>query len=67
MNSVPDIAEMMLIFSNFSGEEKKAVARSTVSALESVSGNHSKYLSIENMWEGDMPKRPEKSKNSFKD
>lgn len=66
---VRDGTEMMLIFSKFSGEEKKAVAQSAIGVWNQYPEIAQNYANVfENMWEGDMPKRPEKSKkNSFKD
>jgi len=55
---VRDGKEMMLIFSKFSGEEKKAVAQSAIGVWNQYQEIAQNYANVfENMWEGDMPKR----------
>lgn len=60
---VRDGKEMMLIFSKFSGEEKKAVAQSAIGVWNQYQEIAQNYANVfETMWEGDMPKRPDKNK-----
>jgi sugar-specific transcriptional regulator TrmB len=55
---VRDGKEMMLIFSKFSGEEKKAVPQSAIGVWNQYQEIAQNYANVfENMWEGDMPKR----------
>lgn len=60
---VRDGKEMMLIFSKFSGIEKRAVAQSAIGVWNQYQEIAQNYASVfETMWKGDMPKRPERSK-----
>ncbi len=55
---VRDGTEMMLIFSKFSGKEKKAVPQSAIGVWNQYPEIARNYAHVfENMWEGDMPKR----------
>ncbi|MCK9151165.1 TrmB family transcriptional regulator [Methanobacterium alcaliphilum] len=55
---VRDGMEMMLIFSKFSGKEKKAVSQSAIGVWNQYPEIARNYANVfENMWEGDMPKR----------
>lgn len=55
---VRDGKEMMLIFSKFSGKEKKAVAQSAIGVWNQYPEIALNYANVfDNMWEGDMPKR----------
>lgn len=55
---VRDGKEMMLIFSKFSGEDKKVVYQSAIGVWNQYKEIAQNYANVfEMMWEGDMPKR----------
>jgi sugar-specific transcriptional regulator TrmB len=63
---VRDGKEMMLIFSKFSGKEKRVVAQSAIGVWNQYQEIAQNYASVfETMWKGDMPKRPERSKKGI--
>lgn len=65
---VRDGKEMMLIFSKFSGKEKKAVVQSAIGVWNQYQEIALNYANVfENMWEGDMPKRAKGPKKMFKE